>query len=119
VDGLLLERDAIWSAAVAAYRAGEANHLPRELEMQVETENESYLVSNPWQSAVQSYLNRRVSIEPITTEEVLTQAIQKPLERQTRGDQMQVASILKDLGCDKYRDCTGGKRRWVYRLPTS
>ena len=55
VDGLLLERDAIWSAAVAAYRNGDANHLPRELEAQVETENEAYLVSNPWHAAVQEY----------------------------------------------------------------
>jgi predicted P-loop ATPase len=119
VDGLLLERDAIWSAAVAAYRNGDANHLPRELEAQVETENEAYLVSNPWHAAVQEYLARRISIEPITTEEVLSNAIEKPLERQTRGDQMQVASILKDLGCDKRRDCSGGKRRWVYSCPTS
>lgn len=119
VDGLLLERDAIWSAAVAAYRAGEANHLPRELEARVEEENETYLVSNPWQSAVQDYLHRRTRVEPLTTEEVLSNAIQKPLERQTRADQMQIASILKDLGWDKYRDCTGGNRRWAYRLPTS
>lgn len=119
VDSLLLSRDAIWSAAVAAYKAGEANHLPRELELQVEAENESYLVSNPWQSAVQSYLTRRSRVEPLTTEEVLSEAIQKPLERQTRADQMQVAAILKDLGCVKHRDCTGGMRRWVYRLPTS
>jgi hypothetical protein len=55
----------------------------------------------------------------LTSEELLTNAIQKPLERQTRGDQMQVSAILRDLGWDKYRDCSGGKRQWAYRLPTS
>jgi predicted P-loop ATPase len=119
VDGLLLERDAIWSAAVAAYKAGEPNHLPRAMEQQVETENETYLVSNPWQAAVENYLGKRRSVEPLTSEELLTYAIEKPLERQTRADQMQVASILRDLGWVKYRDCTAGKRQWAYRLPTS
>jgi len=117
VDGLLLERDAIWSAAVAAYRNGEPNHLPREFESQVEVENESYLVSSPWQSAIETYLINRRSVSPLTSEEILTNAIEKPLERQTRGDQMQVASILKDLGWVKYRDCQNGKRQYAWRMP--
>jgi len=117
VDGLLLERDAIWSAAVAAYRAGEANHLPRELARQVEVENETYLVSNPWQSAIETYLTNRRSVSALTSEEILTNAIEKPLERQTKGDQMQVASILKDLGWVKYRDCQNGRRQYAWRLP--
>ena len=117
VDGLLLERDAIWSAAVAAYRNGEPNHLPREFERQVEVENESYLVSSPWQSAIETYLINRRSVSPLTSEEILTNAIEKPLERQTRGDQMQVASILKDLGWVKYRDCQNGKRQYAWRMP--
>jgi hypothetical protein len=113
VPNLLLERDAIWSAAVAAYKAGESNELAMEHQNAVESENETYLVSNPWQGAVEQYLNRRTSVEPLTTEEILTQAIQKPLERQTRGDQMQIAAILRDLNWVKKRETTGA-RRWIY-----
>ncbi|MEB3319678.1 MAG: VapE domain-containing protein [Cyanobium sp.] len=116
VPNLLLERDAIWAAAVAAYRQGESNDLALEHQQAVEQENQSYLVTNPWQSAVEGYLARRVSIEPLTTEEILLQAIQKPLERQTRGDQMQVASILRDLGWIRKRE-SGGRRRWFYTQP--
>jgi predicted P-loop ATPase len=114
VDGLMLERDAIWSAAVAAYKAGEPNHLAREHAQAVDRENESYLVANPWLSAVEAYLVRRVSVEPLTSEEVLINAIQKPIDRQTRGDQMQVGSILKSLGWVKFRE-PKGRRRWLYR----
>jgi predicted P-loop ATPase len=114
VDGLLLERDAIWSAAVAAYKAKEPNHLPLEQAQAVDRENESYLVANPWLSAVEAYLVRRVSVEPLTSEEVLINAIQKPIDRQTRGDQMQVGSILKSLGWVKFRE-PKGRRRWLYR----
>ena len=116
VPNLLLERDAIWSAAVAAYKAGEGNDLAAEQHAAVEAENESYLVSNPWQNAVETYVNTRVSIEPLTTEEILLNAVQKPLERQTRADQMQVASILKDLKWVKKRE-GGGRRRWFYTRP--
>ena len=117
VDGLLLERDAIWSAAVAAYRRGDQNFLPKEFEKQVETENENYLASNPWQLAIERYLTNRRSVSPLTSEEILTNAIEKPLERQNKGDQMQVASILKSLGWVKYRDCQNGKRQYAWRLP--
>jgi predicted P-loop ATPase len=116
VPNLLLERDAVWSAAVAAYKAGEANELDVEHQAAVETENETYLVSNPWQAAVENYLARRISMDPVTSEEILKNAIEKPLERQTRGDQMQVASILKDLGWVKKREAKG-RRRWIYTMP--
>lgn len=113
VPNLLMERDAIWSAAVAAYKAGESNELGVEQQKAVEDENQNYLVSNPWQHAVETYLSHRVSVEQLTSEEILINAIQKPLERQTRADQMQVASILKDLGWVKKRESTG-RRRWIY-----
>jgi predicted P-loop ATPase len=116
VPNLLLERDAIWSAAVAAYKAGEGNDLKAEQHAAVEAENETYLVSNPWLNAVEQYLARRASVDPLTSEEILLQAIQKPLERQTRADQMQVASILKDLGWVKKRE-PKGRRRWIYSRP--
>ena len=50
----------------------------------------------------------------LTTEVVLTEAIEKPIERQTRGDQMQIASILRDLGLVKKRRGDRSSRKWVY-----
>ena len=110
---LLLERDAIWSAAVHAYRNGETSRLPAHMEQQVASENDAYLVASPWRSAIEAYLVKRSSVELLTTEEILQHAIQKPLERQSKVDQMQVASILRDLGYERRREA-GGKRRWFY-----
>lgn len=110
---LLLERDAIWSAAVHAYRNNETNRLPSEMELLVTEENDNYVVESPWRSAIEDYLSRRKSTEILTIEELLIDAIRKPLERQTRADQMQVASILKDLGLVKRRE-PSGRRRWHY-----
>jgi predicted P-loop ATPase len=116
VDGLLLERDAIWSAAVAAYRAGEPNHLTRDHAELVDRENETYLVDSPWKSAIQEWITRNLG-RPITSELILTEAIGKPVERQGRSDQMQVASILRDLGYEKKRSWLEGRNKWVFILP--
>jgi hypothetical protein len=111
---LLLERDSIWSAAVAAYRSGQTSRLPAHMEQQVAAENDAYMVTSPWRNAIESYLSKRSSVEPLTTEEILQHAIQKPLERQSKADQIQVGSILRDLGYERRRETTG-KRRWTYQ----
>jgi hypothetical protein len=110
---LMLERDAIWSAVVHAYKAGETNRLPAEMEIRVTEENDNYVIDSPWRSAIEDYLTKRQLVDVLTIEEVLTHGIKKPLERQSRADQMQVAAILKDLGLVRKREATG-KRRWHY-----
>jgi predicted P-loop ATPase len=109
---LMLERDAIWSAVVHAYRAGETNRLTVDMEIQVTEENNNYVIDSPWRSAIEEHLEKRRTIEPLTTEELLNNAIKKPAERQTRADQMQVASILKDLGYVAKREASGRRRRY-------
>ena len=118
VDGLLLERDAIWSAAVAAYRSDAPNHLPRELESKVAEANLAYLVESPWLAPVREWLAMPKNAgTPITTEILLTDAIGKPIERQSRADQMQIASILRELGLIKRRRSIDGVQKWVYCQP--
>ena len=113
---LLLERDAIWSAAVYAYRNGETNRLPLNMETIVSEENNTYIIDSPWRNAIEEHLQSRRSTDLITTEAILLNAIKKPLERQSRADQMQVASILRDLGFVKRREAKG-RRRWHYVPP--
>ena len=118
VDELLLERDAIWSAAVAAYKAGVPNHLPRELAAQVDVENLSYLVDSPWKAAIEDWLGApRNAQRQITSELLLTEAIGKPVERQTRADQMQVATLLREMGYLKKRTTLEGRQKWVFFQP--
>ena len=112
---LCMERDAIWSAAVHAYRNGETNRLPVAMELAVQQENDTYMIESPWRLAILTYLADRRSTDVLTSEEILAKAIQKPMERQTKVDQMQVASILKELGWTKRRE-SSGKRRWYYQL---
>lgn len=118
VDGLLLERDAIWAAAVLAYRNGEPNHLSREFAAEVDRQNESYLIDSPWKAAIEEWLAAPRNVgATITSELLLTEAIGKPIERQGRADQMQVASILREMGFQKSRQWLAGRFKWVYCQP--
>lgn len=111
---LLLERDEIWSAAVHAYRNKESSHLPRAMEQQLTEENETYLVSSPWESVIREWLAKEGLVE-VSTERVLRDAIQKPTERQTRIDQMQVGDVLRTFGFVRVRSMVNGRRQWIYR----
>jgi hypothetical protein len=112
---LMAERDAIWSAAVHAYREKQPNYLPPELAVLVSQENESYQVENPWKAPIADWLNQpsNQGIE-LTSEKILSNAIAKPVERQTRVDQMQVAAIMRDMGYGKVRRTIAGVQRWVF-----
>jgi hypothetical protein len=112
---LMAERDAIWSAAVHAYRNGETNYLPAELASIVSQENENYQVENPWKAPIADWLNEvRNQDLQLTSETILSKAIVKPTERQTRVDQMQVAAIMRELGYGKVRRTIANVQRWVF-----
>jgi predicted P-loop ATPase len=112
---LAAERDAIWSAAVHAYRAGDLNYLPLELSLQVNSENQAYQVVNPWREPIQAWLRVPANHgRDITSELLLSEAIQKPVERQTRADQMQIASIMRELRWTSSRRMIDGSLRRVF-----
>ena len=114
---LAAERDAIWSAAVHAYRAGELNYLSAEQSKAVSEENENYQIDVPWAQAITDWLKTaEAKAEPLTTERVLTQAVIKPLERQSRADQMAVADIMKGMGFNqsRVRDGNARFRAWLW-----
>lgn len=112
---LLADRDAIWSAAVHAYRSGSANYLPPELAQRVSEENEAYQVENPWRAPIEAWLQSPANaLKPVTSELLLAEAIQRPVDRQSRADQMQIGVIMRDLGYQRVRQSINGARVWVF-----
>ena len=114
-DSLKREVNGIWATAYSCYLNGEPWVLDYESETKVNTENIQYIIDSPWKTVIRNYL-----LEPknrdreVTTEDVLTEAIEKPKERQSRADVMQIASILRDLGYSKKRRGARDSRKWVY-----
>ena len=116
-EGLLEERDAIWSAACSLYDHGNGENLllSKENQIIVNEENKEYIIDNPWKTVIQEFIDKPQNHKrELTTEVVLTEAIEKPVERQNRYDQMQCANILKELGYEKRRRGGRDRRKWVY-----
>ena len=111
---LLMERDSIWSAAVKLYKAGETNYLDEKQELHVTNENIDYLIEHPWQIVIQEWLSKKLPGDAITTEAILSDAVQKPIDRQTKSDQMQVADVLKRLNYERKRKTFRTGRQWVW-----
>ena len=117
LDSLQLERDAIWSAAVTAWKNKESHFLTFEQENQIEKENLGYMVDSPWLTVINQWLNNPVNQSTdITIEKLLTEAIEKPVERQTKSDTMTVSSILRSLKYERKKKRVEGTPKWVWNL---
>ena len=120
LDSLQLERDAIWSASVAAWKNKESHFLTFEQENQIEKENLGYMVDSPWLTVINQLLNNPTNqIKDVTIELLLTDAIEKPVERQTKSDTMTVSSILKSLKYERKKKRVEGTPKWVWNPPNS
>ena len=115
LDSLQIEKDSIWAAAVHAYKNNEPHFLSFEQEHQIEKENLGYMVDSPWLTVISQYLNDPANkIKDITIELLLTEAIEKPIERQTKSDTMTVSSILKSLKYERKKKRVLGTPKWVW-----
>ena len=110
------ERDAIWAAAVRAYRQGETWWLDREEEKLSAENNHSFEIVDEWQSAIAQYLEGR---EKVSITELLQQVFDYELGQIQRRDQMRVANILTSLKWKKAgQKQHQGKRQVVWVLPS-
>ncbi len=76
------------------------------------------MVDSPWLSVITNYLNDPAnSMKDITTELLLSEAVEKPIERQTKSDIMTVSSILRSLQYERKRKRIQGTPKWVWFSP--
>ena len=115
LDSLQLERDSLWSAAVHAFKNNEPHYLSLKQEHQIEKENLGYMVDSPWSSVISNWLNDPSnSVKDITIELLLSEAVEKPIERQTKSDVMTVSQILRSLKYDRKKKRIMGTSKWVW-----
>jgi predicted P-loop ATPase len=116
LETLKKERDAIWSAAVFAYKQNESWWLSQSEEKLSHHNNEKFQIIDEWVAQVEHYIKdyQRVSIT-----EILTRAFDYELNKIDRPTQMRVASILTSLGWKKVgQQQHQGKRQVVWQKPT-
>ena len=100
------ERDAIWAAAVAAYRNGEQWWLTPEEDNLLAEANKGWQSSDVWETNILSYLEFR---ETCTVGELLEKVIGMDLAQQKKAEQMRVSDILRCCGWMKATKRIDGK----------
>lgn len=116
VDRVRRDRDAIWKAAVLAYRAGEEPCLSHAEQVASNRQNDRYEREHEWAAQLDAWVRRR-GAEPFTTAEALIGAKCCMEGHVTTKAAMDAAAVMKKLGLQKEanpsRTGTGGRsRRW-------
>ena len=123
-DILREERDQYWAEAVARYKRGEKWHVtPQEQDEYFTAEQKAREVPDPWFDAIEDWLQSDQATSPnyktygYRIIDVLKGAVGFHVERAapTRQESQRVASILRQLGYERYRETTG-KRGYRYKL---
>jgi predicted P-loop ATPase len=134
--GLLAARDAIWKAAVAAYRVNELPMLPPELEALSSQQNQEFNQQDPWVEMVLAWMDGEPlhrwdpdrdpstviydANRPFTSAEILYSAGLRRLDQITRADEMRVAAVLRQLRFDRAQKRVDGRidRFWLPSQPS-
>lgn len=119
-EQLRAERDQIWAAAVAAYRAGESRYLSRE-EYEIHKKvNEQFRDSDIWLSTIENWLMDR-EIHRFSIERVLLECLGFTLDRIDTKSRNRVRDCLISLGCtplgSRRESEYDGKARRVWQSP--
>jgi len=121
LETLRRERDAIWAAAVQAYKAGAQWWLTPDEHNQSEELNLEYQQSDPWLDIIQGKLSLPGAPSQVTTEHILTDWLGVPKDRQGKAEQRRVGAIMRRLGWENKAFSEGShkKRFWVKSAETS
>jgi predicted P-loop ATPase len=108
VEQLTQERDAIWAAAVLAYKSGEQWWLTPEEETLLAQNNEGWQITDVWETAILNYLDNKSTC---TITELLEKPIGLDLAKQSKGEQMRVSNILRRNGWARFGNRLATKGR--------
>ena len=118
-DRIIAERDQIWSAALAAYKAKETIFLtPQEMEA-LNERNMEYMEHDVWQEAISVWLEQSWYKDWVTGMEVIELALRMPLIQADRKAQNRVGRIMRILGWEKKPKKIEGKLKKVYCRPVT
>jgi len=119
IETLRRERDAIWAAAVQAYKDGAQWWLTPDEHNQSEALNLEYQQSDPWQEIIQGKLSIPTAPSQVTTEYILSEWIGLPKDRHGKQEQRRVGAIMRQLGWEHSTQRINGtpKKCWVKVCP--
>ena len=130
LDIVRTERDRIWAAAVALYRAGEQWWLTEDEDVSASAVAAHFEATDTWAEAIEAYCDGQRDytnpqqeewptspLDQITVQELLGKVIKLPLAQQDRRAEMRVAAIMQQMGWEKRRPRINGDRVYVWERP--
>ncbi len=113
IHRLKQERDAIWAAALSAYRSGEPWWLSPDEEELSTANNQQFQIVDEWESPISNYIELR---QQVSITEILTNVFNYELGKIDRSSQMRVSTILTSVGWKKVgRKQHQGRRQIVWQ----
>jgi hypothetical protein len=110
-------RDQLWAEAVALYNAGEQWWLDDAGETELKAAHAQFEVRDTWEPRIVLWLGaveRGEQSGPVTINDALEVAIQKPPGQWGKGDAQRVSAILRRLGWRRRRRSVAGERSYVW-----
>jgi predicted P-loop ATPase len=114
IDYVREHRDQLWAEALAMRNAGELPWLsdPSLVAAQASA-TAQYVLEDPWREPIETYVVRNM-FAPIRVPDIL-KALDVEVAKQTKADEMRVATILRELGFQREQKRVGGEKQryWV------
>lgn len=117
IDLLQQERDALWAAAVQAFKQGLRTEFNSGELATLTTYQDAWLEVDTWQDDI---LRGLKDMHEVTTTKILTDVVGIALERQNTTHRRRVAAILRNAGWKQKNTTRAGRkvRLWVNPVPT-
>ena len=119
VEWIEAHRDQLWAEGAAKFMTGGVDW--QQAEELGKSEHDLFKVTDAWESTVERWLmepqiNGKAPIEEghVVIGDVLSGAVNVPLQNQDRGKEMRMVKVLKALGWERRRIAVGDKRIWAY-----
>ena len=121
IDKVLRDRDAIWKAAIAAFRKGRLPMLSEHQEQQSLLNNQIYENEDPFLEPIERKVESWSKGHKFSTRDVLIDSELREGNKITPADMNNAARILKSLGCvrdkNQTRNSISGVRSRLWSLP--
>lgn len=113
IDALSHDRDQLWAEAVKSFEEGAKWWLVEDEIGLAKTEQDERQESDPWDDLIANHI---VGRNEITVGEILTGPLKIDIARQTKNEQMRVASILVHLGWARktVKRGSASKKVWMH-----
>ena len=121
LEAIKRDRDALWSEAVQAWKAGEPWWLTPEQDAELRDAQEQYRHEDPWQAAIEQWMeeapNQTRANRGLRIADVLVDVLEMDTDKHGKHHEMRLGGVLQSMGWAKRQKSRRGVRAWTWFPP--